>query len=79
MIQYPLAAILRERNIVADDDLPIFLRALRHVVKRCAVVLMFHCQILSGIMLSRLRHETRASCATKMRLDHRHGRIRAYR
>jgi hypothetical protein len=28
MVQYPLSAILRERNIVPHDDLPIFLRAL---------------------------------------------------
>ena len=42
MVQYPLSAILGEGDIVPHDDLPIFLRAQRHVVKSGAIVLIIH-------------------------------------
>ena len=52
MVQNPASAILRKRDIVPHDDLPILLRALRHIVKIGAFFLVVHWPILSPLMLN---------------------------
>ena len=45
MIEHPLSAILRERDIVAHDDLPVFLGALGHIVKLRAGFVAIHIEL----------------------------------